>query len=116
MIDVVARDPVLAPMLAVVTPTLSLGGIAGNFSEGLSRTIFGTGVVVEDRNRMRQWNDYGIPFNVSKFALTASAEDSVVIGIGVARVLQLCVPLGVPDCGQAPAREAPAGARRSKAP
>ncbi len=48
VIDVVARDPVLAPMLAVVTPTLSLGGIAGNFSEGLSRTIIGTGLVVED--------------------------------------------------------------------
>jgi putative ABC transport system permease protein len=111
VIDVVARDPVLAPMLAVVTPTLSLGGIAGNFSEGLSRTIVGTGVVVEDRNRMRQWNDYGIPFNLPKFALTGSAEDSVVVGIGVARVLQLCQPLAVPDCGQAPTREAPAGAR-----
>jgi putative ABC transport system permease protein len=111
VIDLVARDPVLAPMLAVVTPTLSLGGIAGNFSEGLSRTIVGSGVVVEDRNRMRQWNDYGIPYNISKFALTGSAEDSAVVGIGVARVLQLCQPLAVPDCGQAPAREAPAGAR-----
>ena len=110
VIDVVARDPVLAPMLAVVTPTLSLGGIAGNFSEGLSRTILGTGVVVEDRNRMRRWNDYGIPFIIPKFALTGSAEDSVVVGIGVARVLQLCGPLAVPNCGQAPAREAPAGA------
>ena len=110
VIDVVARDPVLAPMLAVVTPTLSLGGIAGNFSEGLSRTILGTGVVVEDRNRMRQWNDYGIPFIIPKFALTGSAEDSVVIGIGVARVLQLCGPLAVPNCGQPPRREAPAGA------
>jgi len=111
VIDVVARDPVLAPMLTVVTPTLSLGGIAGNFSEGLSRTILGTGLVVEDRNRMRQWNDYGIPINVPKFALTGSAEDSVVVGIGVARVLQLCQALAVPDCGQAPTREAPTGAR-----
>ena len=110
VIDVVARDPVLAPMLTVVTPTLSLGGIAGNFSEGLSRTIIGSGVVVEDRNRMRKWNDYGIPFNVSEFALTGSAQDSAVVGIGVARVLQLCQPLAVPDCGKPPAREAPAGA------
>jgi putative ABC transport system permease protein len=110
VIDVVGRDPVLAPMLTVVTPTLSLGGIAGNFSEGLSRTIIGTGVVVEDRNRMRQWNDYGIPINLPKYALTGSAEDSVVVGIGVARVLQLCQPLAVPDCGKPPAREAPAGA------
>jgi len=35
VIGVVARDPVLAPMLAVVTPTLSLGGIAGNFAAGV---------------------------------------------------------------------------------
>ena len=29
VIDVVSHDPVLAPMLTVVTPTISLGGIAG---------------------------------------------------------------------------------------
>src|SRR5450759_2244264 len=87
VIDLVARDPVLAPMLTVVTPTLSLGGIAGNFAEGLSRTIIGTGVIVDDRNRMRRWNDYGIPLNIPAFALTGSAEDSVVVGTGVARVL-----------------------------
>ncbi|MGB7543916.1 MAG: FtsX-like permease family protein [Burkholderiales bacterium] len=111
VIEVVARDPVLAPMLTVVTPTLSLGGIAGNFDAGLSRTIIGTGVVVEDRNRMRRWNDFGIRLNIPAFALTGSSQDSVVIGTGVARVLQLCRPLAVPDCAQQPVAETPAGAR-----
>lgn len=109
VIDVVRGDPVLAPMLKVATPTLSLGGIAGNFSAGLSRTIIGSGVVVEDRNQMRRWNDYGLPLKIPDSPLTGSAQDSAVIGNGVARVLQLCGPLKVPDCGQPPPRKAAEG-------
>ena len=43
MIDVIEHDPVLAPMLKVVTPTLALGGIAGNFAAGVSRTALAPG-------------------------------------------------------------------------
>lgn len=98
VIDVVMHDPVLAPMLSVVTPTISLGGIAGNFAAGVSRTIIGSGVVVEDRNRMRKWNDYGLPLRILPSALTGSAPDAVVVGNGVARVLELCGQLTVPNC------------------
>jgi putative ABC transport system permease protein len=98
VIDVVKRDPVLAPMLKVVTPTLSLGGIAGNFAAGVSRTVIGSGVVVEDRNTMRQWNDYGLRINLPPSALTGTPMDAVVIGRGVARVLELCEPLAVANC------------------
>jgi putative ABC transport system permease protein len=100
VIDVVTHDPVLAPMLTVITPTISLGGIAGNFAAAVSRTVVGTGVVVADRNRMRQWNDYHLPLNVGTLALTGTAEDAAVIGTGVARVLQLCKPLAVANCPQ----------------
>jgi putative ABC transport system permease protein len=100
VIDAVRQDPVLAPMLVVVTPTISLGGIAGNFAAGVSRTIVGTGVVVADRNRMREWNDYRLPPAIGTLALTGTAEDAAVIGTGVARVLQLCGPLAVTDCPQ----------------
>jgi putative ABC transport system permease protein len=113
VIDIVAHDPVLAPMLTVVTPTLSLGGIAGNFAAGVSRTVFGGGVVVEDQNRMRQWNAYGLPFIRRPLALTGTGDDAVIIGTGVARVLQLCRALGVADCPQpdtAPAQGASAPA------
>lgn len=110
VIDIVAHDPVLAPMVKVVTPTLSLGGIAGNFAAGVSRTVFGGGAVVEDQNRMRRWNDYGFPFNTRPLALTGTSDDAVIIGTGVARVLQLCRPLGVSNCPQ-PSAAAPAGAR-----
>ncbi len=100
VIEVIEHDPVLSPMLTVVTPTISLGGIAGNFAAGVSRTVVGTGVVVADRNRMRRWNDYGLPLNIGPVALTGTAEDAAVIGTGVARVLQLCRPLAVADCPQ----------------
>jgi putative ABC transport system permease protein len=99
-------DPVLAPMLLVATPTLQLGGIAGNFSAGVSRTVFATGMVVVDQNQMRQWNDYHFPPRTEALALTGTPPDSAVIGTGVARVLDLCAPLNVSRCEHAPS-EAP---------
>jgi putative ABC transport system permease protein len=98
VIAAVKQDPVLAPMLAVVTPTLQFGGIAGNFAAGVSRTVFVNGVVVEDQNRMREWNDYGQRILARPLSLSGTAPDSAVIGTGVARVLQLCAALDVPDC------------------
>ncbi len=113
VIDVIAHDPVLAPMTTVVTPTISLGGIAGNFAAGVSRTILGSGVVVADRIRMRQWNDYGLPLRLPPFALNGTPEDAAVIGNGVARVLELCAPLAVADC---PKHEKPEVATGAAAP
>jgi len=100
VIDTIEHDPVLAPMLRVVTPTLTLGGIAGNFAAGVSRTVFGSGAVVEDQNRMRGWNPYGLEIHPKPLALTGTGNDAAVIGTGVARVLQLCGALLVADCPQ----------------
>ena len=102
IIATVKQDPVLAPMLAVVTPTLQFGGIAGNFAAGVSRTVFVSGMVVEDQNRMREWNDYGQRDPVAPTCrCRVRAPDTAVIGTGVARVLQLCAALDVPDCASA---------------
>ncbi|MEO7337868.1 MAG: ABC transporter permease, partial [Caldimonas sp.] len=111
VLRVVKGDPVLAPMLAVATPTLQFGGIAGNFAAGVSRTVYATGAVVADQNRMRQWNDHGMRMLSKPLTLAGTAPDSVVVGTGVARVLQLCGALKVPDCTSAPAAsKAPAAA------
>ena len=110
VIDVVRKDPVLAPMVKVATPVISLGGIAGNFSAGVSRTVIGSGVVVEDRNRMRQWNDYNLPLRIGVSPLTGTSEDAVVVGNGVARVLELCEPLGVANCPRKAKAPPPSGA------
>lgn len=100
VIETVKQDPVLAPMLTVVTPTLQISGIAGNFAAGVSRTVVGGGTVVDEQNRMRQWNDYNFPLFWKPMALTGTSPDSAVVGVGVARVLQLCAPLKVANCPQ----------------
>jgi putative ABC transport system permease protein len=104
LIDRVNADPVLRPMLTVVTPKLNLGGIAGNFAAGVSKTVLVAGVVVDEQNRLREWNDYGSLGTARPLALTGTPPDSAVIGTGVARLLQLCEPLQVPDCHAPPAK------------
>ncbi len=103
IMDVVKLDPVLAPMLTVVTPKLQLGGIAGNFAAGVSKNVIASGIVVGEQNQMRTWDDYGSMSYSAQFALTGTSPEAVVIGTGVARMLQLCGPLKVGNCPQAPA-------------
>src|SRR5581483_11926215 len=83
--------------------------IAGNFAAGVSRTVFARGLVVEDANQMRLWNDYRFPLNPRPSPLTGTSADSAVIGTGVARVLQLCGPLQVKNCPQPRATSASTG-------
>ena len=103
LIDAVRRDPELAPMLTVVTPKLELGGIAGNFNAGLSTQVVSAGVVAADQARMREWDDYGSLSYSPPISLLNTAPDSVVIGIGVARRLQMCAALKVDNCPTPPA-------------
>jgi putative ABC transport system permease protein len=105
VVQTIKEDLVIAPMLAAVTPILQFGGIAGNFGASVSRTVYISGVVVEDQNRMREWNDYGFPTLTRRLSLSGTPPDTAVIGTGVARVLQLCSALDVPDCTAATARE-----------
>ena len=98
VIQVIQSDPVLASMVKVVTPTLQVGGIAGNYSAGVSRTIIAHGTVVDDQNRMRQWNDYGFPNDYKPLPLTNTPSDSAIVGSGLARVLHVCTQLHVPNC------------------
>jgi putative ABC transport system permease protein len=102
IIEVLKQDPILAPLLSVATPTLQIGGIAGNFSAAVSRTIYASGTVVSDQNQMLKWNEYRFRAGRDESALTGTSPDSAVIGTGVARVLQLCGSLNVPNCPGAP--------------
>lgn len=102
LIAALKNDPVLKPMVAVATPTLQLGGIAGNFSAGVSRTVMVQGMVAQDQARLRTWNDYRFPIEARPLPLDGAAPDAIVIGEGVARVLQLCAELKVPTCDAQP--------------
>ena len=47
LVDAIRKDPELAPLLAVVTPRLQLGGVAGNFEAAVSATVLGVAYVAE---------------------------------------------------------------------
>jgi putative ABC transport system permease protein len=101
VIEVIKSDPELASMLTVVTPVLQVGGIAGNYAAGVSRTVIASGSVVSEQNQMRQWVDYGYRRSNRPLPLTGTPPDAAVVGRGLARVLQICAPLHVADCRDA---------------
>lgn len=100
LISDIQQDPELAPLLQVVTPVLQFGGIAGNFDAGLSKLVIVQGVDVAGQNQMRQWNDYQLAISPELLSMNPSAADEAEIGIGVARMLQLCSQLALKDCPQ----------------
>lgn len=104
------EDPVLAPMMVVATPILQFGGIAGNFAAGVSRTVYISGTVIEDQNRMREWSEDGQLGPSQPLALLGTPPDTAVIGTGVARVLQLCALQGVAHCASETPENDPQGA------
>ena len=96
----IRADAPLRPMLHLITPMLRFGGLAGNFDAGISRTVIGTGYVAAEMAEMKRWNEYAMPTTDKQFSLKGAVADAAVVGIGVARVLQLCAPLHVPGCKQ----------------
>jgi putative ABC transport system permease protein len=101
-------DPVIAPRLRVLTPTVTLFGIAGNFDIDASKTFMGVGVMPSDRDRMRTWDEYRqLDAQVADASgLRDDDETRGVVGVGLGRVLGLCESLKLADC---PARPKPVG-------
>ncbi len=101
----IEKDPVLAPMLNVLTPTQALVGIAGNFSNGndAAKTFLGVGLVPSQQERMRQWDEYGAgrPY-LADARLTDDMPERGLIGGGLARILGLCGALKLADCPAPP--------------
>ncbi|MDR2155154.1 MAG: FtsX-like permease family protein [Burkholderiaceae bacterium] len=98
IIAALQSDPYIAPRLNVASPFLTFNGIAGHFAAGLSKTVLVLGKVIEDESRMHQWNDYALPIAAPPTKLLGTPLDSVVVGTGVARILQLCDALSLSDC------------------
>ena len=106
LIKAITDDPSLKGLIRVVSPVLQFGGIAGNYEESVSRTVVGIGQVATDINRMRQWNEFDIALKSPRFMLEGATPDAAIVGVGVARVLLLCDPLGVKNCAR-PKRDTP---------
>jgi putative ABC transport system permease protein len=113
VIELIERDPVVGPMINVITPTQSLVGIAGNFSGGVeaSKTFLGTGLIPSHRERMRQWDEFRVSAGYVPDRRMSDGDPSRgEIGVGLARVLGLCGPLGLHGCPALPAAPPPSGA------
>lgn len=109
----IGNDAVLKPMVRVLTPTQSLVGIAGNFSEGndAAKTFLGIGLVPSDRTTMREWNEHGTaPLYVPDDRMSDDAPTRGLIGGGMARILGLCAQLKLADCPAMPKHDEPAPA------
>jgi len=100
VLDLVRNDPVLNPLVNVVTPTVNLFGIAGNFEAQASKTFFGLGVVPADYNKMRRWNEHGLVFDAIALSHRINEKDEShgFIGVGLARMLGLCEALHLGNC------------------
>ncbi len=112
IIEFIERDPVVGPMINVITPTQSLVGIAGNFSGSVeaSKTFLGTGLIPSHRERMRQWDEFGASAGyIPDRRMSDDDPSRGEIGVGLARVLGLCGPLGLHGCPPLPASRSFAG-------
>jgi putative ABC transport system permease protein len=112
VIELIAHDPVVGPMLNVITPTQALVGIAGNFSGNVeaSKTFLGTGLIPSNRERMRQWDEFGASAGYLPDRRMSDQDPARgLIGVGLARVLGLCAPLGMRGCPQLPSARSSTG-------
>jgi putative ABC transport system permease protein len=118
VLRLIAEDPALKPMINVVTPTVTMFGIAGNFDIDVSKTFLGVGVVPSDRDRMRRWNQYGLTGGGPPAESGLRDDDPTrgVIGVGLARVLGLCKPLKIANCRELPKAPASTAATADVAP
>jgi putative ABC transport system permease protein len=111
VITLIGIDPVLKPMINVLTPTQSLVGIAGNFSAEVdaSKTFLGVGLIPSDRDRMRQWDEFKTGGVRPPDPRMSDTDDTRgLMGFGLARILGLCARLGLQDCPPLPDAERPA--------
>ncbi len=111
VMHLIAEDAVLRPLIAVITPTQSLLGIAANYTadSAASRTFIGVGLIPSNRDRMRRWDEHGTGDVYPPDARLSDADPNRgLIGTGLARILGLCTALELKNCPPAP--KSPPGA------
>jgi putative ABC transport system permease protein len=109
VVRMIEEDPQLKPKIDIVTPTISLSGIAGNFDIDASKTFLGTGVEPSAYERMKRWDEHRVSGRrvLPSSGLAEGDETRGVVGVGLARVLGLCGPLKLRDCPPRPVTAAP---------
>ena len=102
IIDVLRHDKTLKDAINVVTPVVYLSGIAGNYFADTSKTFIANGVVPSEHNKMQQWDSHYLGMAVLSLPLTDDNTEQGVVGLGMARMLNLCESLNTPDCNDRP--------------
>ena len=106
VLELLKEDPVLKALAAVVTPIQSLAGIVGNFDNNTSKTFFGLGFVPSERDRMKEWNEYGTGSQgLRRSGLKDDDLSRGITGVGLVRILGLCDELHLDHCPPMPPRE-----------
>jgi putative ABC transport system permease protein len=100
VIGLMGEDAFLKPLINVVTPTINLFGIAGNFDAESSKTFVGLGVIPADYNIMHRWDEHHLKLGTTAgdISLNEKDESHGFIGAGLARILGLCETLKLGDC------------------
>lgn len=98
LIDKIKQDPELSQLVRVVTPTVTVSGIASSQDADASSTFLAQGVVAADRRKMAEWNEFTLPPNPDALTVGVpdNATESGVVGAGLARILNLCVNQDAP--------------------
>ena len=91
------KESSLGSYINVITPTLSIGGIAGNYAKNSSQTFVGIGLVADEQKKMQSWDGYGIDMPSEQSALE-NYHDGGLIGMGLAINLNLCQELKIKGC------------------
>lgn len=102
-------DPVLAPQIAEIAPVLRLAGVAGHATAGTSRSFVAIGLDPAAQARMQGWDDFALGLAPNRLDLDPAAPDAVLLGLGLARQLQVCVALTAPGCTDLPRAAAASG-------
>lgn len=95
-------DPMIRENVDVITPRIDLAGVAGNAVTGNSKTFIGQGVYPSEIDRMRQWDGWKIGQPAPATGLDDTDTGSVIVGLGMARMLGVCNALGVENCQDRP--------------
>lgn len=99
VVQLVQNDATISPLAEVATPIQSLAGIAGNFTKDTSKTFLGRGFIPSDRDRMKQWNEYGTGSQGLRHSGMRDDDPSAgIAGVGLVTILGLCNDLRLDDC------------------
>ena len=99
IMDLILSHADLKSKINVITPTISLFGIAGNFEKETSKTFFGRGVIPQDYNKMLEWDEHELKeVKVEESSLNPHSINHGLIGVGLGQILKLCKELSLSDC------------------